>query len=168
MVDPQNMRDTLRFWASGVSVVTTMNNDKPAGMTASAFNSLSLDPPQIVVCLHKSAYTAQMIQQSGTFAISLLSDDQRRVSELFAGRIAVEDISSRFNGLDTITAITGPPILSEAIAWLDCEVAKLHDGDTHWIIVGKVLAAGNSDARDPLIYFNRGYHQLGNSIEPGR
>ncbi len=134
-------------------------------MTASAFNSLSLDPPQIVVCLHKSAFTSQMIVKSGNFAVSLLSDDQRKVSEVFAGRIAVEDISNRFDGLETITAITGSPVLREAIAWLDCEVSKLHDGDTHWIIIGRVMAAGNSDTRDPLIYFNRGYHQLGNEIE---
>ncbi len=164
MVDPQVMRDTLRFWSSGVVIVTTQHDGEPAGMTASAFNSLSLDPPQIVICLHKSSYTAQMIEQTGKFAISLLSDDQRNISELFAGRIAVNDISSRFNGLETTTAITGSPILSEAIAWLDCEVAKLHDGDSHWIIIGRVMAAGNSDAHNPLLYYNRGYHQLGSQI----
>ena len=85
-MDAKDMRDTLRLWASGVAVVSTSDSSCRAGMTVSAFNSLSLDPPTILVCLQKDTRTAEVIQSSGIFAVSILGADQAYVSDRFAGR----------------------------------------------------------------------------------
>ncbi len=155
------MRDTLRLWASGVSIVTTAEGEHLAGMTVSAFNSLSIDPPLILVCLHKSATTAQRLQTTKHFAVSMLAEGQDDLSDLFAGRVLLEDKEERFIGLPTHTAVTGSPILSDCVAWLDCRVHEQYDGVTHWIVVGEVIATGAHPERAPLLYFNRDYHTLG-------
>ncbi len=162
-IDSASLRDTLRLWGSGVSIVTTMHEDTEghhnAGMTVSAFNSLSLDPPLILICLNKNTTTAQFVEQSGVFAVSILSDDQSALSDRFAGRIELVQHKDRFHEVPTMTAITGSPILSDALAWLDCKIHTRYDGSTHWIVVGEVLATGQRDFESaPLIYFNRGYH----------
>jgi 3-hydroxy-9,10-secoandrosta-1,3,5(10)-triene-9,17-dione monooxygenase reductase component len=158
---PDEMRDTLRLWASGVSVVTTADGERLSGMTVSAFNSLSIAPPLILVCLHKASTTGQLIQATGHFAVSFLAAGQAQLSDLFAGRVPLEHKEERFIGLATHTAVTGSPILSESVAWLDCLVHEQHDGVTHWIVVGEVVATRAHPERKPLLYYNRDYHTLG-------
>ena len=157
---PEEMRDTLRLWASGVSVVTTALGEHRAGMTVSAFNSLSIEPPLILVCLHKEASTAQLLQTTHHFAVSVLAVDQAHFSDRFAGRVPLESKEERFIGVPTRTAVTGSPILTDCVAWLDCVVYDQIDGSTHWIVVGEVVATGASPERRPLLYFDRDYHTL--------
>jgi flavin reductase (DIM6/NTAB) family NADH-FMN oxidoreductase RutF len=162
MTDSASLRATLRLWASGVSVVTTRHEDQLFGMTVSAFNSLSLDPPQILVCLSKDAHTAGFVLKSGVFAVSILAQHMAVVSDRFAGRIPVATPAERFDGVPTQTAVTGAPILSESIAWLDCRIDTIHDGNTHWIVIGGVQATGTrAEAGAPLLYYARNYHGLG-------
>jgi flavin reductase (DIM6/NTAB) family NADH-FMN oxidoreductase RutF len=160
MIDEATMRDTLRFWASGVAIVTTADAERQAGMTVSAFNSLSLEPPLVLICLHKDATTAGLIEETGHFAISILGSDHAYLSDRFAGRIPLIENEDRFEGLSLISAVTGSPILADALAWLDCRVHQVHDGSTHWIITGLVLAAGHGDSEAPLIYYDRNYRAL--------
>lgn len=160
MIDAEALRDTLRFWASGVSIVTTFADGSRSGMTVSSFNSISLEPPLVLVCLLKDTITARQVKESGHFAVSILSEDDSYLSDRFAGRIPLAQGEDRFDGVETFTAETGSPILKQAIAWLDCTVYAIHDGGTHWIVVGLVAAAGHTEPNAPLIYFNRGYHHL--------
>jgi flavin reductase (DIM6/NTAB) family NADH-FMN oxidoreductase RutF len=160
MIDPQTMRDTLRFWASGVAVVTTADSKRRAGMTVSAFNSLSLEPPLVLVCLYKDTTTAEHISEIGYFAISILGEDHAYLSDRFAGRIPLLENEDRFDGVAITSATTGSPILREALAWLDCRVHQVHDGSTHWIVCGEVLAAGRGSSEAPLIYYDRNYRNL--------
>lgn len=160
-VDPEAMRDTLRFWASGVSVVTSAAGEESNGLTVSAFNSLSLEPPLILVCVHKDSNTIPMIEESGIFAVSILNSEQAHLSDRFAGRIPLAEGEDRFTGVDTFTAMTGAPILKDAVAWLDCRVHTRHDGSTHWIYIGQVVATGRStDTESPLLYFDRNYREV--------
>jgi flavin reductase (DIM6/NTAB) family NADH-FMN oxidoreductase RutF len=159
MMNPLELRNTLRYWASGVSVVTTSNGSQRQGMTVSAFNSLSIDPPMILVCLSKDANTAQLIQTTRHFAVNVLGQDHAEISNRFAGRVPNLDKDERFNGIATRTEITGSPILETAIAWLDCRIHQQHDGNTHWIIVGEVLATGQNPSQ-PLLYFDRDYRRM--------
>lgn len=160
-VEPQHMRDTMRLWASGVSIVTSTLDGQHTGMTVSAFNSLSLEPPMVLVCMYKDTLTAQMVRDAGVLAINILGDDQAYLSDRFAGRVPLADGEDRFDGVATISAVTGAPILSDSLAWVDCRVQAVHDGGTHWIAVGEVLATGHRDANQaPLVYFDRGYRTL--------
>lgn len=164
-IDATSLRDTLRFWGSGVSVVTSVHDDPTghhiAGMTVSAFNSLSLEPPTVLVCLSKDTTTASLIENSGVFAASMLTTSQAELSDRFAGRIPLVANEDRFDDIPVFTAITGSPILHGALAWIDCRVVVRHDGNTHWIVIGEVLAAGHgSETAPPLIYYNRDYHTV--------
>ncbi len=162
---PQLMRDTMRFWASGVSVVTSVYDGLRCGMTVSAFNSLSLEPPQVLICLYKDTNVAKRIQESGLFAVSILDAEQATLSDRFAGRIPLGPDGDRFDGVPTFEAETGAPVLTNALAWVDCRVQSIHDGGTHWIVVGEVVSAGHREG-DPLVYFNRRYHELQPVKEP--
>jgi flavin reductase (DIM6/NTAB) family NADH-FMN oxidoreductase RutF len=160
-VDPATFKETLAHWASGVTVLTTVGESGPVGITASSFTSLSINPPQVLVSVNKRLYTHDAIRQSGVFAVSILHDGQEEVGKRFAGM--VPEIEDRFAGLALHVADTGSPILSDALAWVDCSVQHVYDGDDHTIFVGQVLAAGvgpqgNNGA--PLLYYNRGWRRL--------
>jgi flavin reductase (DIM6/NTAB) family NADH-FMN oxidoreductase RutF len=158
-VDAQSLKKTMRQWASGVSVVTTVLGDDRGGMTVSAFNSLSLEPPTILVCLNKDASMIPMLEAAGVFGVSILNEQQVEISQRFAGQVVLAEGETRFDGVPVHTAETGVPLLSEALAWLDCRVIAKYDAGTHYIIVGEVVATAQTDG-EPLVYYNRGYRQL--------
>jgi len=155
------MRDTLRLWPSGVAVVTTALDEERAGMTVSAFTSLCLEPPLIVVSVFKNTRTGSLIAKSGHFGVSILHADQAYIADRFAGRIPLAEGEDRFDGVPLTQAVTGSPLLSEAIAWLDCRLYATYDGVTHWIYIGEVLATYHRETDNaPLIYFDRDYREL--------
>lgn len=160
VIDPQTLRDTLRLWASGVSVVTTARGVERSGMTVSAFASLSLEPAQILVCLAKDTRTAQLLHETGVFGVSFLNEHQAAISDRFAGRIPLDTVEERFSGVEVFTAATGAPIITGAIAWLDCRVLTQYDGSSHWIVIGEVLATGQREPARPLLYFDRDYRSV--------
>ncbi len=160
-VDPDAMRRTMRLWSCGVTVVTTSNGQERIGMTASSFTSISLQPPLVLVCLHKQAGTTLLIQESQVYAVSILSADQEALSAQFAGYTDLPEGADRFYNAETFTAATGSPILKEAIGWLDCKVYGIQDGGTHLIFVGEVLATGHQEGPVvPLVYHNRAYRRF--------
>jgi len=152
------MRLSMRLWSCGVTVVTTSDGSRREGMTASSFTSISLDPPLILVCLHKEAPTCQLIQETGVFGVSVLGVHQQQVSAQFAGYADLPEDADRFHEIETRTLQTGSPLITDAIAWMDCEVYGMHDGATHMIIVGQVIATERKpDPVLPLVYHNRSY-----------
>jgi len=158
-VAPAAMRQLRGLFASGVTVVTTVNDGRLRGVTVSAFSALSLDPPLVLICLANEAEARDLIADSGVFAVNVLSDDQEFLSERFAARAPL--VSERFDGVPYGTASTGAPILPESIAWYDCRVETLHNGGDHTIIVGRVAALGRGDqARRPLLYYANRYARL--------
>lgn len=167
-IDATTFRQTLALWASGVTVLTTLADDgygaeggRPVGITASSFTSLSLDPPQVLVSVNKRLYTHDAIKRGGFFAVSILHAGQEEIGKRFAGLIP--EVEDRFAGLETHTGVTGSPILSDALAWVDCTVHHTYDGEDHTIFVGEVQAAGvgtRVTVHEPLIYFNRNWRAL--------
>ena len=155
------LRLTMRLWSCGVTVVTTSDGEERTGMTASSFTSISLEPPLILVCLHKEAATSALIEKSGVFGVSLLEVSQEHISAQFAGFGEIPEGADKFYQINTFTDQTGSPLLTDAIAWMDCKVFGIHDGATHHIIVGEVLNTGRQDDPVlPLIYHNRAYRQF--------
>src|SRR4051794_39163223 len=110
-VHQSTLRDTLRFWSSGVAVAATLTNSahdfKYAGMTVNSFSSLSLDPPQILISLDKKSATTAFLLKAGVFAISILNADQAALSDRFAGRTPLPSHGDRFVGVEYETAVTG-------------------------------------------------------------
>ncbi len=153
MIDSNAFKRTLAQFASGVTVVTTLAEGQPIGMTASSFSSLSMEPPLVLVCLNKKLYTHQVIEQSGVFAVNILGAGQRELGMRFAGMLP--NIPDRFAGLDHFTAVTGAPILPEVLGWVDCRLWAQYDGGDHSIFVGEVVAVNAAEADTPLLYHNR-------------
>lgn len=163
VVDPHMLRQTMRQWATGVTIVTSALGAERAGMTVSSFTSVSLEPPMVLVCLNKSTYTHQIVQQSGVYAISMLAAEQEALSNRFAG--IEPGVLDRFEGLDLAIAETGSPLLPDALAWLDCRVTESLDTSTHTIFVAEVLYAHVNPDAAPLVYHNRGYRLLTDLIK---
>lgn len=164
-IDRNTLRDSLRFWSSGVSIVSTVtppdvDSHPYAGMTVSSFMSLSLEPPQILVSLAKQSVTTEAVLHAGFFAVSVLAAEQGEIADRFAGRSGLASNVDRFNGVPYHTEFTGAPIIRDALAWFDCQIAAVHDGSTHWIVIGEILATTHRDDAAPLIYYNRAYSTL--------
>jgi flavin reductase (DIM6/NTAB) family NADH-FMN oxidoreductase RutF len=156
----------MRQWVTGVTIVTAQSAapGQPRGMTANSFASISLEPPLVGVCLLKTTETAAAVVAMGAFGVSLLKADQEYLSARFAGYDPnfPADLD-RFTGVSTHQAVTGAPLLSEALGWLDCRVWAIYDGSTHHIVVGEVVAvsaAAPDLLQTPLVYYNRHYRQL--------
>jgi 3-hydroxy-9,10-secoandrosta-1,3,5(10)-triene-9,17-dione monooxygenase reductase component len=150
-------RAALGHWPSGVSVVTTQVESVPAGMTVSAFFSVSLSPPLVAVCLDRRALTLGLIQQSGHFAVNVLSQAQHALSDRFA---APDNEPVRFEGV-ALHAAEGAhsPLIVGAVVHLDCELQAMHAAGDHVLCVGEVgLALTHPGA--PLVYHASGYHSL--------
>jgi flavin reductase (DIM6/NTAB) family NADH-FMN oxidoreductase RutF len=160
---PDALRDALRFWTTGVTIVAARHNGDIHGMTVNSFTSLSLDPPLVSVSLEKVTRTHQFVNEARSFSVTVLSQGQQELSDRFAGRESEQ--SDRFEGLDTFIAETGSPILSKGLAFFDCRVTASHDAGTHTVFIGEVLVCGQlpNDGELPLVYFNRGYRKIGSS-----
>jgi len=159
-VDSDALRNTMRIWASGVTVVTSAVGDKRAGVTASSFTSVALDPPTVLVCLQDHIETYHMIEESRSFGISILKADQAKWSGQFAGFVDLPEGTDRFYGIDTMQQVTGAPLLTEAAAWMDCQLLSVHPVGTSRIVIGEVVATGHIEGAMPVIYHNRWYYDL--------
>jgi flavin reductase (DIM6/NTAB) family NADH-FMN oxidoreductase RutF len=156
-VSADDFKKALQLWASGVTVVTT-NSEKfgTQGMTVTAFSSVSVNPPQILVCINESADTGEGIEESQFFAVNILSSEQQEMSNQFSGGCSQQ---VRFENTSWSTASTGAPILNESLVSLDCSVVeKIHAG-THWIVIGEIKEC-ICRSGEPLLYYRGGYRQL--------
>jgi len=154
MVNEQMFKQVMAQWASGVSVVTTVSDTGWTGITVSSFNSVSLRPPLVSICIATNLYTHDVIQQAGVFAVNVLSEGQIEVGKRFAGMYP--DVEDRFADMKIQTAETGCPILPDVMGWVDCRLWQEYPGGDHTIFVGEVVSGGiHAEAQEPLLYFNR-------------
>jgi 3-hydroxy-9,10-secoandrosta-1,3,5(10)-triene-9,17-dione monooxygenase reductase component len=155
--DAPTFRQVLARFASGVVVVTGSTGSGPAGLTCQSFSSLSLDPPLVLLSTAKSSTTWPRIAETGRFAVNVLGSDQQELSSRFAvsGGDKFADTPWRPGAL-------GNPLLDGAIAHVECDIAALHDGGDHVIIVGRVraLEAPGLESRSPLVYYRSAYRSL--------
>ena len=156
-VDVQEFKNALAHWATGVTIVTTIQDGEPIGITASSLTSVSVEPPQILICVGRRLFTHGAIAESGIFAVNILSAEQVDWGKRFAGLIP--ESNDRFAGIDWRTAKTGCPILPGVLGWLDCSLRHAYDGEDHSIFVGEVKAAGYKTGA-PLLYFNRNWREI--------
>lgn len=157
-VEPELFKAVMGQWPSGVTVVTTRDADGPAGMTASSFSSVSLNPPLISICVARHLAMHARLQSAGVFAVNILSKDNIDSGLRFAGML--RHVTDRFEGVPVSTAVTGSPLLTSTLGWLDCRLWASHDGGDHTIFVGEVLAAGIDPTAAPLLYHSRAWGQF--------
>ena len=154
--DPRTLRDALGCFATGVTVVTCLNETgEPAGLTVNSFTSVSLDPPLLLVCLYKEAASALALTRATHFAINVLQTGQQPASITFSTR--VED---RFGCTPWSRGEAGAPILKDSLGVFECENYAVYDGGDHHILVGQVVKASFDASLDPLLYFRGSYRRL--------
>lgn len=152
---PELFKQIAGQWLTGVAVVTSTAADgELCGMTMSAVTSLSLDPPQFLVCMDKRAKTLAAIAHSKAFCIHFLNENQRDLSNHFA-----RPGGDRFTGIPHRIGETGAPILEDVIALVECRLFELHPGGDHSIVIGDAVA-GAAPGGHPLAYFHGGYRKI--------
>lgn len=157
-INSEAYREALRHFAAGVTIVTIKAGERVHGLTVSAFASVSPEPPLVAIVIDQEHHAHAMLEEEGAvFAVNILGDDQSVLSNRFAF-IKDED---RFAEGSWKTAATGAPVLSDALAWLDCTVHSKHRAGTHTVYVGEIQASEVPGADfPPLVYWNRGYRRL--------
>jgi flavin reductase (DIM6/NTAB) family NADH-FMN oxidoreductase RutF len=154
-IDKQQFRKVMGRFAAGVTVVTTVAEDgTPSGLTATAFTSVSLQPPLVLVCIDKNAESLASVRRSGVFAVNFLRAAQEAVSQRFA--VSGGD---KFAGVSTRSGVTGAPLLADSLGYVECRTTDVHDAGDHFIFVGQVEAADAGEG-EPLVYFNGAYREL--------
>ena len=154
-LDTRKFRDVMGTFTTGVTIVTTMDNKTPHGITANSFTSVSLSPPMVMFCLGKSSANFEAFMASDSFAVNILSSQQDALSTRFA---TFE--GDRFDGLNWTAWDTGAPILENVIAAIDCRLEATHDAGDHVIMLGLVVRAEMKNNAPPLLYFKGGYERL--------
>ncbi len=161
-VDAEIMRQAMRRWATGVTIVTTRLGDILHGMTVSSFLSISLAPPLLMVSLQDNSRTRRLVEQSNVFGVIILDQHQQELSDRFAGRISDDD--DRFDGLETYTLVSGAPFPVGGMACFDCQVVTSYKIGSHTLFVGDVVALQIGKEDKPLLYYERTYRQF---LDPG-
>jgi flavin reductase (DIM6/NTAB) family NADH-FMN oxidoreductase RutF len=153
-VDERLYREAIAHFATGVTVITTTRDGKPAGMTASAVASVSLDPVLLLVCISNRLPTHEAIEQSRSFVVNVLGQGQEELALRFA-----RPAEDKFAGVPL-----GPghelPVLADAIAHFVCEVHERFPGGDHSIFIGLVRECGVKPGKRPLLYFQSKFGAL--------
>lgn len=161
MLAADEFRRVLGHFASGVTIVSTCDADgRPTGLTASAFSSVSLDPPLILVCVDHKSQSYPAMRERGRFAVNILAADQEAVSRRFASSRL-----DKFEGVPHRITDLGVPLVEGAIAQLECVTVSTHVEGDHTIFVGRVERAGAAGG-PPLVYSRGRYERLADS-NPG-
>lgn len=153
-IDADRFRQTLGYFASGVTVITTAHQGELYGITVSSFSSLSLNPPLILICIDKSAITHEILLRAGQFVINVLDKRQEHLSRRFATTNA-----DKFKGVAWHTGTLGLPVLDNVLAVIECQTHTTFDGGDHTIFTGMVIDSSLNEGA-PLLYYRRGYREL--------
>ena len=162
--DGGTLRAVMGHFASGVTVVTTLDGGRPAGITVSALASVSLDPPLVLVALDHRRSLVPLIEAHGAYAVNILGGDQQALSDCFAKAPAAAAAADRehFCGAAWHPGVRGLPVIDGTIASLECVVVETIAVGDHVLFIGRVEAL-DQDHRDDasaLVYFRRRYVRL--------
>ncbi len=155
MIDPQSFKDMMSSVAQTVKVVTAATDDGPAGLTVSAFTSVSVEPPIVLVCIDKVVSTLDAMLASDGYTVSFLPEGTDNVAMVFAS-----------HGVDRFGAVAwhdppagvGGPVLDVAFGYFECRTIHRLDMGDHWVIFAEVVGGGrHDDEANPLVYLKRGF-----------
>lgn len=153
-LDPEDYREVIGHFASGVTVITGAQDGRPYGTTASAVSSLSLTPPMMLICMNATSSTGEVIAATRRFGVNILSDGQADVALRFARKG-----DDKFDGVDTVRGVHGIPLLAQALATLECTVTEQVRAATHIVFLAEVVRA-TAEPGAPLAYFRGQFGRL--------
>lgn len=152
MTGSVDLRKTFARFATGVTVVT-VGGGVPYGMTANSFTSVSIDPPLALICVRRDGALCNLAVEQEAFSVSVLAAGQEHLARRFADSSRPRGAAG-FAGIELVPGRDGrAPLLSGALAWLDCELAAVYDGGDHSILLGRVAAHARGDVAPALMFF---------------
>jgi len=158
-LDTRPFRDALGRFATGVAFVTAAPDGEPTGLIVNSLASVSLDPPLVSFCPSRSSLTWQRMRRTGRFGVNVLG----RQHQHFAKR-ATPPGADRFADLDWQPGRHGQPLLTDALASLECQIVAQHPAGDHWIVVGRVDHLDTPPINEPLVFFAGEF----SALQPGK
>ncbi|MDA4112057.1 MAG: flavin reductase family protein [Thaumarchaeota archaeon] len=155
---PQNvdLRSVMRYFASAVTVVTgALESGELFGLTVTAFTSVSLDPPLILICIRNESSATNLLTKSMRFCVNILAEGQQAIAEKFS----LSGEAGRFKDLDFYIGKGGSPIIRGSIGFIDCKVVEIILEGDHTIFFGRAVDV-SAEEKQPLLYLNRRYVKL--------
>jgi flavin reductase (DIM6/NTAB) family NADH-FMN oxidoreductase RutF len=150
-IDQARFKEVLGHFATGVTIVTAMEEGQPVGFTCQAFTALSLDPAMVALAPAKSSTSWPRIAQAGAFCVNVLGEHQEALCRSFA--VSGGD---KFRGVAWHPGGNGSPVLEGALAWIECALEVIHDAGDHELVTGRVQAMGLGSGR-PLLFYRGGF-----------
>jgi flavin reductase (DIM6/NTAB) family NADH-FMN oxidoreductase RutF len=151
-LDQARFREVLGHFATGVTIVTATEEGEPVGFSAQSFSALSLDPPMVLLAPAKSSTSWPRIAQAGAFCVNILSENQEAVCRAFA--VSGGD---KFDGVDwTPGPVTGSPVITESLAFVECTLGAIYEGGDHELVIGHVVAMDIGEG-SPLLFYRSGF-----------
>jgi flavin reductase (DIM6/NTAB) family NADH-FMN oxidoreductase RutF len=155
-VSSADFRGAMRQLTGGVSVITVGRASDITGMTVTSVSSLSVDPPTLIVSINREASSWPLLRRYGCFGVNILTADQLDVAERFAGKDGLKG-ADRFTGTQWTTRVSGVPLMTAALAAIDCEVEEIVERHSHAIVIGRVLDLQLSPRTAALAYWQGQY-----------
>jgi flavin reductase (DIM6/NTAB) family NADH-FMN oxidoreductase RutF len=150
---PADFRKAMGGFPAGVTVVTARHDGRLVGTTVSAFSSVSMDPPLVMVCLKRDSRTLAALSLARAFCVNILAREQGDL----AHRFAKSGADDRFALTAIEPGVCGAPLLAGCVASVECELRAVHDGGDHEILVGRVLRVVTDETKTPLVYVRGGF-----------
>ena len=148
----REFRRVFGHFCTGVTIVTTADEDGPAGFACQAFTPLSLDPPLALFCLQSGSSTWARIRRTGLFAVNVLAEGHDELSRTFGLRGG-----DKFAGVPWSASPGGSPVLDGALTWVECTVEAVHEAGDHYLVTGRVTGLGATRAGRPLLFYRGRY-----------
>ena len=155
-ISSDNFRSAMRHLTGGVSVITVGRGKDITGMTVTSVSSLSVDPPSLIVSINRESSSWPLLKRHGFFGVNILTADQLDVAERFTGKGGLKG-AERFAGAEWIPGASGVPLLTGALAAIDCEVEDIVERHSHAIVIGRVLELRLSSRTAALAYWQGQY-----------
>jgi flavin reductase (DIM6/NTAB) family NADH-FMN oxidoreductase RutF len=150
-IDRGRFREVLGHFASGVTIITALEEGQPVGFTCQSFFSLSLDPALVCFAAAKTSTSWPRIAGAGAFCINILEEGQESVCRVFA-----ESGADKFSGIGWSPAVTGAPVLDGVLAFADCRLEQIVDAGDHELVTGRVVDLGSGPGA-PLLFYRGGF-----------
>jgi 3-hydroxy-9,10-secoandrosta-1,3,5(10)-triene-9,17-dione monooxygenase reductase component len=155
VAETARFRQVLGHFCTGVTVITTIDHDRPAGFSCQAFAALSLAPPLVLFCPSASSATWRVIARTGHFCANVLADGQQALARRFGAPGAPG--ADKFDGVPWSSSPSGAPVLAGALTWVEAAVQAVHEAGDHRLVVGRVTALGECRAGQPLLFYRGRY-----------
>jgi 3-hydroxy-9,10-secoandrosta-1,3,5(10)-triene-9,17-dione monooxygenase reductase component len=153
--EPRRFRQVLGHFCTGITVITTADEDGPAGFACQSFAAVSLEPPLVLFCPSRASVTWPRIARAGHFCANVLAADQRELARAFG--VSGATGADKFAGLRWSPSSSGAPILDGALTWVGCAVEAVHEAGDHYVVLGRVTELGDCVAGPPLLFYRGRY-----------